>query len=161
MPVIENVDFRVGLPPLNTTTGSPSDGCSPYTDASDLTQISGKAIVVSRGGCDFYNKTVHLAEAGASAIIVKNTEELSIMRMGVSPRWLGLSLRIPLVMVSGADGGEIEKLEVVKFERDEEVDLDAWVLINELKEDQMEGTSVAKYKGKRYVGITNELGRLR
>ena len=96
---------KIGLPPMNTTTNEVATGCFPFTDDNDVNKIKSRAIVVPRGGCDFYNKTKHFADAGASMVIVKNEDDdLSIMRMGISPRWKGLEFRIPIVMVNGKNG---------------------------------------------------------
>ena len=89
----------------------PDDGCEPIigsvfynTTLPQHQQVT--SAIVDRGGCDFYNKTFNLAQAGAGQIIIVNDDDHPI-RPGVL-RWLGYNITATVINV-GKKAGEIMK----------------------------------------------------
>ncbi|SDD92944.1 M4 family metallopeptidase [Nocardioides lianchengensis] len=62
-------DLIVGTDPADPDGPTPTDGCSPFTNAA---QIAGKFVYVDRGTCPFSTKTQHAVDAGATGIVVGN-----------------------------------------------------------------------------------------
>jgi hypothetical protein len=56
-------------------------------------------VLVRRGSCNFLKKAEEVQAAGGRAVIIGSMHPY-IVRMGVEPRWKGLSISIPVVMVS-------------------------------------------------------------
>ncbi len=77
------------------------DACDEETP---IEGVKGKAVVVDRGGCPFVNKTRALAAAGAEAVIFINEEGGVMQRPGVQPKWLGLEVFLPVIIVGSEDG---------------------------------------------------------
>jgi hypothetical protein len=63
----------------------------------------GRAVVVQRGGCSFIHKAKAVMAAGAAAILVVNSHT-GLSRLGVEPRWKGLVIDVPVVMVTDVAG---------------------------------------------------------
>ena len=61
--------------------------------------FQGKIVLVRRGNCPFVKKVESAQNAGAATVIVGGMAPY-LVRMGVEPRWKGLSTAIPVVMVS-------------------------------------------------------------
>lgn len=80
--------------PYAMTVARPAEAC-----ASIENDVKGKLVLVRRGGCPFFKKAEEVQAAGGRAMIVGSTTSY-IVRMGVEPRWKGLSSAIPVVMVS-------------------------------------------------------------
>ena len=59
----------------------------------------GKVVLVRRGTCPFIKKAENIQAAGAIGVIIGGLAPY-IVRMGVEPRWKGLSTSIPIAMVS-------------------------------------------------------------
>ena len=74
----------------------------------DNEALAGKAVVVHRGECQFIEKAESAAKAGASMLIIVNTET-SLSRFGVEPRWRGLNIDIPVIMVTDIAGEKLER----------------------------------------------------
>ncbi|UBV42294.1 S8 family serine peptidase [Deinococcus taeanensis] len=90
-----------------STTATANDGClvggvNPFTAGS----LTGKAVLIRRGSCTFYEKTKNAQDAGASAVIIYNNTTGYI-----SPSLSGAAtITIPVVAVSAADGAKIDGL---------------------------------------------------
>jgi len=61
--------------------------------------VKGKVVLVRRGSCPFVKKAEEVQLAGGRAIIVGSIYPF-IVRMGVEPRWKGLNVAIPILMIS-------------------------------------------------------------
>lgn len=72
----------------------PVEACQPIEN-----DIRGKAVLVRRGGCPFVKKAEEVQAAGGRVMIVGSLHA-HLVRMGVEPRWKGLSTNISVVMVS-------------------------------------------------------------
>ena len=59
----------------------------------------GKVVLVRRGGCPFVKKAEMVQAAGGIAMLV-GSKHPYLVRMGVEPRWKGLSISIPIAMIS-------------------------------------------------------------
>tara|TARA_B110000305_G_C19419619_1_gene630122 strand:+ start:373 stop:1380 length:1008 start_codon:yes stop_codon:yes gene_type:complete len=87
--------------PLVTTVEDGDFGCEQYTTKD---QFEAKIVVLSRGVCSFYTKALNAQKAGASALVVYDTEE------DVRPvRVKGTGdeteiVKIPVIMISREDG---------------------------------------------------------
>ncbi len=79
-------------------------GTGPNTACSQVAEtVSGKAALVSRGGCTFYQKAVNAQRAGATAVVIYNNAPGVI-----NPTVEGeIPISIPVVMIQQADGLEI------------------------------------------------------
>lgn len=64
-----------------------------------LRYYTGKVVLVRRGTCPFIKKAENIQAAGAAGVIIGGLAPY-IVRMGVEPRWKGLSSTIPITMVS-------------------------------------------------------------
>jgi hypothetical protein len=116
-------------PEVAKDTGVWSDACEPYS-AADAEQVKGKAILVDRGTCNFYNKTKNLMDAGATAVIIANDGDV-LSRPGVQPKWLGFELFIPFMLISKSDGEALSKsLEAERGEIGIKMQLDDLVQVN-------------------------------
>jgi minor extracellular serine protease Vpr len=94
-------------------TGSPSttnDACpTPPATVKDLGAgtYTGKAVLIRRGSCGFYNKSLAAQRAGASAVILYNntTGRISPTVAPVAPDTE--TIHIPVVAINAADGAEL------------------------------------------------------
>ncbi|GMI24781.1 hypothetical protein TrCOL_g8039 [Triparma columacea] len=94
----------------------PLDACGSVTQTSG-SAMKGKAVIVRRGGCSFYEKVLTVQRHGARvAIMVDNEEAGALDRVGVTTEQLG-EIYLPVLMVSRGKGYEM--IEKVK-ERDSE-----------------------------------------
>ncbi len=59
----------------------------------------GKAVLVRRGGCPFVRKA-EMVQAAGGAVMLVGSKQPYLVRMGVEPRWKGLSVAIPTAMIS-------------------------------------------------------------
>ena len=93
-PLIAAVDTT----PTTSGTGSPRDACSALTNA---TRVTGRIVLVVRGGCEFQVKIKNAEAAGAVGVVVYNDAagEPIVMNGDVG------SVHIPAVMI-GADDGQ-------------------------------------------------------
>merc|ERR1711998_490945 len=66
-------------------------------------EVAGKAVIIQRGGCQFLEKTMKGWASNASMVIIVNSET-SINRYGCEPRWKGLKVDIPAIMVTDKTG---------------------------------------------------------
>jgi subtilisin family serine protease len=84
--------------PTNSSTGSPRDACSALTNA---TLVTGRIVLVERGGCEFQVKIQNAEDAGAVGVIVYNDApgEPTVMNGDAN------AVHIPAVMI-GADDGQ-------------------------------------------------------
>jgi minor extracellular serine protease Vpr len=94
-------------------TGSPSttnDACpTPPATVKDLGAgtYTGKAVLIRRGGCGFYNKALAAQRAGASAVVLYNNiaGRISPTVAPVAPDTE--TIHIPVVAINAADGAEL------------------------------------------------------
>ncbi|WP_027463901.1 S8 family serine peptidase [Deinococcus ficus] len=90
-----------------TTTATTNDGCtvngaSPFAANS----LTGKAVLIQRGTCSFYEKASNAQKAGAAAVILYNNAAGYI-----NPTVAGTpAITIPVVSVSNADGKKLDAL---------------------------------------------------
>ena len=108
---IHKIEYLLGsfgskLPQNNTLISliiaKPIEACLPLNNTQILGQTSiydQKYVLVRRGGCPFLNKVENIEKAGGIGMILGNQYSY-LLRLGVEPRWKGLSVKIPLVMVS-------------------------------------------------------------
>ena len=61
--------------------------------------MQGKIVLVRRGGCAFIKKAELIQNAGGAGMVLGGLAPY-LVRMGVEPRWKGLSTAIPVAMVS-------------------------------------------------------------
>ena len=84
----------------------------PYTACTAIqNDVSGKVVLIGRGGCTFANKAVAAQNAGAVGVIIVNDDEANpntvrIMDDGDT----GTSAAIPVLMVSYNGGTQIRNL---------------------------------------------------
>jgi len=117
---------------LEVVAAEPADGCAPLEGGGGLTFeefnerhlsetspgvekkelvgsiYEGKAVLIKRGGCAFIDKAKAAQSAGAAMIVVENSH-LGLSRFGVEPRWKGLGINIPAVMVTAAGGDALRE----------------------------------------------------
>jgi len=104
-PVFDKVgvttDVVVGTDPADGGGPSPTDGCSDFTNAGD---ISGVFVYVDRGSCTFDTKADNAAEAGATGIVVgDNAPDRAPISMSGTADIYGL-------MVTQGDGTKIKSV---------------------------------------------------
>ncbi|MGM9321226.1 S8 family serine peptidase [Deinococcus aquaticus] len=88
--------------PTTTNDGCLVGGVNPYAASS----MTGKAVLIRRGTCTFYEKAKNAQDAGASAVILYNNTAgyISPTVVGAAP------ITIPVVSISAADGAKISGL---------------------------------------------------
>ena len=67
----------------------------------------GKVVVLQRGGCAFIAKAKNAQASGAAAIVVVDSAT-HLSRFGVEPRWKGLGIHVPVVMVTDLGGAALQ-----------------------------------------------------
>jgi len=91
---------------LALAASEPANGCGDL----DSAKLTGKAVLLRRGGCTFLDKVSNAQRAGAAAAIVINTQP-GILRMDSLKRYESYNITLPTVMISTEKGDEIiEKL---------------------------------------------------
>jgi minor extracellular serine protease Vpr len=91
----------VGMVRTGTTT-STADACAPLAAGS----LTGKTVLVRRGGCTFYSKAKNAQDAGASAVVLYNNAAGRI-----SPTVTGdPAITIPVIAITREDGAAINAL---------------------------------------------------
>jgi hypothetical protein len=94
----EFLTAKFGLPvptnQLEMVVPEPANGCGEIEG--DLT---GKAVLVQRGGCTFLDKVLALSEAGAHAVLIANTQP-GVLRVDCLKRWDAHGLTSSAMMVS-------------------------------------------------------------
>lgn len=110
----------------------PAEACTSIEN-----DIKGKIVLVRRGGCPFVKKAEEIQAAGGLVMMLGNMHH-HIVRMGVEPRWKGLSTVIPVVMVSKRSYGIIvaETMSnpdfMITFNHDSSVNGSTWEPIEKL-----------------------------
>merc|ERR550514_987686 len=102
-------DFGIGPDPSErsrVSIANPKDACTKVRNAG---RVKGRMLVVPRGGCQFWEKVVNGARAGATAILIANNAP-GLTRVGVEPKWKALNVTIPVGMVSTSGGEWLEGL---------------------------------------------------
>ena len=97
--------------------GRAANACVPLTNASE---ISGKIVLIRRGGCFFDEKVLRAQNAGALAVIIANNAGENLITMGSSEARLPVAITIPSVFVAQSTGNALEALGSaanVRFER--------------------------------------------
>merc|ERR1740138_1435186 len=104
----EYLTSKFGGPMPNTAVAAaladPITGCSEM----DSAQLSGKIVVLCRGGCTFLTKISNTQRAGAAGAIVVNTQP-GILRMDSLKRYESYNITIPTVMISTEKGDELQE----------------------------------------------------
>lgn len=99
--------------------------------------VAGKAVLVYRGNCRFIDKVEHAHAAGAAMIIVVNHDH-ALSRFGVEPRWRGLKIDVPTLMVTPLAGDVLSEAaaegRTVTFAFDGAVDPAIWTKIEGLRD---------------------------
>jgi hypothetical protein len=89
----------------NVVQASPTDGCSALTNAS---AVSGRIALIDRGACNFDVKVKNAQNAGAVGVIIANNVASPLLiQMGGATTAIDVTINIPSLMVSQADGGTI------------------------------------------------------
>lgn len=87
----------------SSTTSTANDGCT-ASGGFAAGSLTGKAVLIRRGTCTFYEKASNAQNAGAAAVILYNNTTGYI-----SPTVAGTpAITIPVVSVSAADGAKID-----------------------------------------------------
>jgi subtilisin family serine protease len=92
-PLVAAVDST----PTRSATGSPRDACSALTNA---TSVTGRIVLVERGGCEFQVKIKNAENAGAVGVIVYNSAAGEPIVMNGDAN----AVHIPAVMIGSDDG---------------------------------------------------------
>ena len=79
---------------LDVVASEPEDACEDITN-----NVKGKVVLVKRGNCEFYQKAEKVQKSGGQVTVI-GTIYPYIVRMSVEPRYKGLNISIPVVMVS-------------------------------------------------------------
>jgi subtilisin family serine protease len=95
-PLIAAVDST----PTGSSTGSPRDACSALVNA---TRVTGRIVLVERGGCEFQAKIKNAEDAGAVGVIVYNNAAGEPIVMNGDSN----VVHIPAVMIGSDDGQRI------------------------------------------------------
>jgi hypothetical protein len=89
----------------NVVQSSPTDGCSALTNGS---AVSGRIALIDRGACNFDVKVKNAQNAGAVGVIIANNAASPlVIQMGGATTSIDVTITIPSLMVSQADGGTI------------------------------------------------------
>ncbi|KZV31536.1 signal peptide peptidase-like 2-like [Dorcoceras hygrometricum] len=86
------------------TLSDPRNGCSPPKK-----KYAGDVIMVSRGNCKFTEKTNFAEAAGASALLIVNSQK-ELYKMVCEPDETDLDINIPAVMLPQDAGSTLEKM---------------------------------------------------
>lgn len=89
---------------LGLAAADPSNGCGDL----DSSKLTGKAVLLRRGGCTFLDKVSNAQKAGAAAAIVINTQP-GILRMDSLKRYESYNITTPTVMISTEKGDELQE----------------------------------------------------
>merc|ERR1711988_1168349 len=94
---------KVPVTGLQVVEAEPANACKAL-----MNDVAGKAVIVQRGKCNFIDKAEKAVEAGAATVIVANMHT-SISRFGVEPRWRGLKIDVPTLMVTDLGAAALSK----------------------------------------------------
>jgi len=87
----------------NVVQANPNDGCSPVAN------LSGRLALIDRGNCNFDVKVKNAQNAGAVGVIVaNNVASPLVINMGGATSSIDVTITIPSVMVSQADGNTLK-----------------------------------------------------
>ena len=92
-----SANIAVAYDAINTEGPTPTDGCTPLTNASE---VNGKIALIDRGTCTFAQKVLNAQNAGALAVIIQNSSTGAFGTMGGTEP----SVTIPAVMIGYSDG---------------------------------------------------------
>lgn len=121
---------------LEMALANPAEACDALV-AKDSNQYKGKVILVRRGGCPFVRKAEMVQSAGGAMMLVGSNHPY-LVRMGVEPRWKGLSISIPIAMVSKSTYSElfaqnvVDSSTTVSFQDTNEVSGELWETLEKL-----------------------------
>jgi minor extracellular serine protease Vpr len=102
---------RTGSLPLTRTgtSASTADACPTAPDlVATLPPLTGKAVLIRRGTCGFYNKALAAQNAGAAAVILYNNVAGTINPTVAPVAPLTTPITIPVVAASGGNGNAID-----------------------------------------------------
>jgi hypothetical protein len=107
---VGTADFGPDVTPAGVTANvvqaNPTNGCSALTNGS---AISGHIALIDRGSCNFDVKVQNAQNAGAvGVIVVNNVSSPSVIQMGGATTSIDVTITIPTLMVSLADGATLK-----------------------------------------------------
>lgn len=99
-------------PPTTAALSNVNDGTAPIGDGCTalIGFTPGNIALIDRGVCEFGVKALNADNAGASGVIIINTQDLPNGIISMGPGVSGAGVTIPAVMVGAADGAEIRGL---------------------------------------------------
>lgn len=95
------VSFTGDVELVNTGTATPTDGCDPL-----IAFTSGNVAFMDRGSCEFGVKALNAQDAGASAAIIANDREGTVL-VNMAGGVVGDQVTIPVVAIGEDDGNTI------------------------------------------------------
>mmetsp|Transcript_1527 Transcript_1527/g.2677 ORF Transcript_1527/g.2677 Transcript_1527/m.2677 type:complete len:508 (-) Transcript_1527:18-1541(-) len=100
--------FGITIPDeAQLTLANPIDACSDLTDGEFLKE---QAVLVRRGGCQFYEKVRRLQTTGARMVVMVDNEVPSVLdRIGATTEQLN-DLYLPVLMITNEIGNSIERV---------------------------------------------------
>ena len=123
---------KVPVTGLQVVEAEPANACKALTN-----DVAGKAVIVQRGKCNFIDKAEKAVEAGAAMVIVANMHT-SISRFGVEPRWRGLKIDVPTLMVTDLGAAALSKYgkegKTVKFTLSSQVTDAVWTKVESYRD---------------------------
>jgi len=98
--------FGAPLPvkPVDMAAADPINGCAEL----DSAKLTGKVVLLRRGGCTFLEKVSNAQRAGAAGVAIINTQP-GILRMDSLKRYESHNITVPTVMISTEKGDEIQE----------------------------------------------------
>jgi len=149
---------KVPVTGLQVVEAEPANACKPLTN-----DVTGKAVIVQRGKCNFIDKAEKAVDAGAAMVIVANMHT-SISRFGVEPRWRGLKIDVPTLMVTDQGAAALSKYgkegKAVKFTLSSQVTEAVWAKVESYRDlsawEGKKGKDKAELQLAVYKGLVTE-----
>jgi hypothetical protein len=157
-----NTSTNGGVQPADDVMGAMEPQA--FLNKEGSSKYAGKAVLIKRGGCPFIEKAKSAQAAGASAVLVANTHT-GVSRFGVEPRWKGLGITIPVVMVTDLAGEALLKDAQsgggakVAFSLSKSVTARAWNEVDALREGDVQAWGVPKVPKKNKKGAEASDGK--
>lgn len=142
---------KVPVTGLQVVEAEPANACKALTN-----DVAGKAVIVQRGKCNFIDKAEKAVEAGAAMVIVANMHT-SISRFGVEPRWRGLKIDVPTLMVTDLGAAALSKYgkegKTVKFTLSSQVTDAVWTKVESYRDLSAWESKKGKDKGDMLLAV--------